>query len=436
MKYTIDKKENNTAVITVEVDKAEFDEGIQVAYNKLKNRINIPGFRKGKASKTMIEKMYGIEIFYEDAVNHCIPIAYDKFITEEKELDIASRPEISLGEVTKDGFSFNATVATKPPVTLGEYKDITVAVKAETVSDEDVEKKIREDLDKAARIIPLEEGEEAKQGDICVIDYEGFVDDVAFAGGKGEGHSLELGSNSFIPGFEDQLVGVKSGEYRDVNVTFPENYHSKELEGKAAVFKCYVQEIKRKEVPVLDDELVQDISEFENVADYRNDIRQKLQAQKDEQFKKRKEDLVMEAVSDNATVDLPELMVETQAENLLDEHFNNISRYGLDPQKYMELTGMTMDKMRESMREEAKKRTKLRLVLDEICKQENVQVSDEDLENRLKEMADRYKMELDKLKDMLKEDDFESVRHDIKLSRTVDMLRDSAKTVEPTETEE
>lgn len=433
MKYSIDKKDNNTAVVTIEVDTDSFDEGLQAAYKKIKNRINVPGFRKGKASKKMIEKLYGVEIFFEDAVNYCIPKAYDKFIDEEKELDIVSRPEIELDDVTKEGFSFKATVATKPPVTLGEYKGVTIELKETEVTEEEIEQRIKTDIDKSARIIPLEEGEEAKTGDICVIDYEGFVDDVAFEGGKGEAHPLELGSNSFIPGFEEQLVGAKIGEDRDINVTFPEKYHSKDLAGKAAVFKCHVHEIKRKEVPQLDDELVQDISEFDTVDEYKADILKKLKEQKEIEFNKQKENLVMEKVAENATVDLPELMVSTQTDNLLDEHFRNISRYGLDPQKYMELTGMTMDQMRVTMKEEAQKRSKLRLVLEEICKTENIQASDEEVEEQLKKMADSYKMDLDKLKEMMKEDGFESIKEEIKIEKTVDMLRDAAKVVEPKE---
>lgn len=433
MKYSIDKKDNNTAVVTIEVDTDSFDEGLQAAYKKIKNRINVPGFRKGKASKKMIEKLYGVEIFFEDAVNYCIPKAYDKFIDEEKELDIVSRPEIELDDVTKEGFSFKATVATKPPVALGEYKGVTIELKETEVTEEEIEQRIKTDIDKSARIIPLEEGEEAKTGDICVIDYEGFVDDVAFEGGKGEAHPLELGSNSFIPGFEEQLVGAKIGENRDINVTFPEKYHSKDLAGKAAVFKCHVHEIKRKEVPQLDDELVQDISEFDTVDEYKADILKKLKEQKEIEFNKQKENLVMEKVAENATVDLPELMVSTQTDNLLDEHFRNISRYGLDPQKYMELTGMTMDQMRVTMKEEAQKRSKLRLVLEEICKTENIQASDEEVEEQLKKMADSYKMDLDKLKEMMKEDGFESIKEEIKIEKTVDMLRDAAKVVEPKE---
>lgn len=433
MKYNIDKKENSTAVVTIEVDADSFKKGLEFAYKKIKNRINVPGFRKGKASMAMVEKLYGVEIFFEDAVNYCIPTAYDTFVDENKELDIVSRPEIELDDVSKGGFSFKATVATKPPVTLGEYKNVTVAVKRPEVKEEELEARIKTELDKSARIIPLENGEEAKLGDICVIDYEGFVDDIAFEGGKGEAHPLELGSNSFIPGFEDQLIGVKTGEHKDINVTFPEQYHSKELAGKAAVFKCYVQEIKRKEVPELDDELVQDISEFENVEEYKADLRKKLEEQKETEFKKEKENLVMEKVADNATVDLPDLMVSTQTDNMLDEHFRNISRYGLDPQKYMELTGMTMDKMRETMKEEAIKRSKLRLVLEEICKVENIQAGDDEVEEHLKTMAESYKMELDKLKEMMKEDNFDSIREEIKIEKTVNMLSDSATVVEPKE---
>lgn len=433
MKYNIDKKENSTAVVTIEVDSDSFKKGLEFAYKKIKNRINVPGFRKGKASMAMVEKLYGVEIFFEDAVNYCIPTAYDTFVDENKELDIVSRPEIELDDVSKGGFSFKATVATKPPVTLGEYKNVTVAVKRPEVKEEELEARIKTELDKSARIIPLEDKEEAKLGDICVIDYEGFVDDIAFEGGKGEAHPLELGSNSFIPGFEDQLIGVKTGEHKDINVTFPEQYHSQELAGKAAVFKCYVQEIKRKEVPELDDELVQDISEFETVEEYKTDLRKKLEEQKETEFKKEKENLVMEQVSENATVELPDLMVSTQTDNMLDEHFRNISRYGLDPQKYMELTGMTMDKMRETMKEEAIKRSKLRLVLEEICKVENIQAGDDEVEEHLKTMAESYKMELDKLKEMMKEDNFDSIREEIKIEKTVDMLSDSATVVEPKE---
>lgn len=436
MKYTIEKKENSTAIVKITVDEKEFDNGMNLAYKKLKNRISIPGFRRGKATRATIEKIYGPQMFFEEAINHCIPEAYEKFLDEDKELEIVSRPKYELkedAEVTKKGFTFEATIAVKPPITLGEYKNLTVAVKKVEVTDEEVQKEIDSQIEKNARIVPLYEDEEAKKGDTCVIDYEGFVDDVAFDGGKGESHPLELGSNSFIPGFEDQLVGVKIGEDRDINVTFPADYHAKELAGKQAIFKCHVSEIKRKELPTFDDELVQEFSEFETVDEYRADVRRKLEERNENNFKREKEDLVVAKAAENATVDIPELMIETQTDNMLDQHFQSISKYGIDPKQYMQMTGMSMDQMRTMMKEEAEKRCRVSLVLEAITKAEGYTATEEEVENRLKEMAEQYKMELDKLKEMMTEDTTETLKKEIAITNAVKLITDSATVVEPNE---
>lgn len=436
MKHTIEKKDNNTAVISITVEESEFDKGLEAAYKKIKNKINIPGFRRGKATRKTIEKLYGVQIFFEDAINHCIPFAYQRFLDEEKSLDIVSKPQYDLKEnlvVNKDGFEFTATVATKPPVTLGEYKNVEIELKKEEITDEAIQASIDAELDKNARIVPLDENETAKKGDTCVIDYEGFVDGAAFEGGKGQAHPLELGSNSFIPGFEDQLVGTKPGSDVEIKVTFPENYHGKDLSGKDAVFKCHISEIKRKERPTFDDDFVQDISEYNTVAEYKENLKKKLTEEYEIEFNKKKEDLAVAKAAENATVEIPELMIETQTDNLLEQHFNTLKGYGLDIQKYMEITGMNIENMREMMREEAEKRCKVSLVLEAISRAENYTVTQEEMDARIEEMAKQYTLELEQVRQVMNANDGETLKQEIALSKAVKMITDGAKLVEPKE---
>lgn len=436
MKHTIEKKDNNTAIINITVEESEFDKGLEAAYKKIKNRINIPGFRRGKANRKTIEKLYGVQIFFEDAINYCIPYAYQSFLDEEKDLDIVSKPQYDLKDdvnVTKEGFEFTATVATKPPVTLGEYKNVEIELKKEEITDEVLQASIDAELDKNARIVPLGENDTAKIGDTCVIDYEGFVDGVAFEGGKGTAHPLELGSKSFIPGFEEQLVGSKIGADVEIKVTFPENYHGKDLAGKDAVFKCHINEIKRKERPTFDDDFIQDISEYNTVSEYKEDLRKKLTEEYEADFNKKKEDLAVEKAAENATVEIPELMIETQTDNLLEQHFNTLKGYGLDIQKYMEMTGMNIDQMRGIMREEAEKRCKVSLVLEAISEAENFNVTQEEMDARIEEMAKQYTLELEQVKEVMNASNGETLKQEIALSKAVKMITDGAKLVEPKE---
>lgn len=436
MKHTIEKKDNNTAVINITVEHGEFDKGLEAAYKKIRNRISIPGFRRGKATRKTIEKLYGVQIFFEDAINHCIPFAYQSFLDEEKGLDIVSKPQYDLKDdvvVTKDGFEFTATVATKPPVTLGEYKHVKIELKKEEVTDEVIQAAIDAELDKNARIVPVDENDTARKGDTCVIDYEGFVDGTAFEGGKGSAHPLELGSNSFIPGFEDQLIGAKAGSDIEIKVTFPENYHGKDLSGKDAVFKCHVNEIKRKERPPFDDDFVQDISEYNTVSEYKDNLKKKLTAEYEDEFTKKKEDLAVAKATENATVEIPELMIETQTDNLLEQHFNTIKGYGLDVQKYMEITGMSIENMRGIMREEAEKRCKVSLVLEAISKAENYVVTQEEMDERIEEMAKQYNLELEQVREVMNATNGETLKQEIALSKAVKMITDGAELVEPKE---
>ena len=432
MSVQVENLEKNMAKLTVEVSPEDFEKAVQAAYMKNKNRITIPGFRKGKAPRIMIEKMYGTGIFYEDAANALIQEEYPK-AAEESKLDIVSQPEIDIVQIEKGKpFIFTAEVAVKPEVTLGEYKGVEVEVSPVEVTEEEVAAELKRDQENNSRTIDVDD-RAVEQGDMITLDFEGFVDGESFEGGKGTDYPLTIGSNSFIPGFEDQLVGAKIGEEKDVNVTFPESYHANDLAGKPAVFKCTVKSIKVKELPELDDEFAKDVSEFDTLEEYKTDIEKNLKERKEEVAKREKEDKAVDAVIANAQMDIPEPMIQNQINQLMQDFIRRMQAQGLSIDQYYQFTGMDNAKIQEQMRPQALKRIQSRLVLEKIAETENIQVSDERFEEELKQMADMYQMEVEKLKEVMGDYEKEQIKKDIAVQEAVTLVAEAAKAVEKKE---
>ena len=428
MAVQLEKLEKNMAKLTIEVPAEEFEKGLQKAYQKMKNRIQVPGFRKGKAPRKMIEKMYGAAIFYEDAANEVIPEAYEKAVSECEEI-IVSRPDISVEQIEEGKpFIFTAEVALKPEVTLGEYMGLEVEKAEASVSEEDVDREIDRQRENNARNVDVTD-RPVQQGDIVKLDFEGFVDGVPFEGGKGTDYPLTIGSGSFIPGFEDQLVGAAAGEEKEVNVTFPENYQAAELAGKAATFKCVVKEIKEKVLPEADDEFAQDVSDFDTIAEYRDDIRAKLLETKTAEAKQLKETRVVAKAVENAQMDIPEAMIADQVSRMAEDFRRRIEAQGLTFEQYVQFTGMTPEQMTDQMRPEAETRIKNSLVLEAIAKAENIEASEEKVEERLSKMAESYKMELDKLKEIFQGADLEQLKADLAIEEAVEKIVAAAKEI-------
>ena len=425
MSLQVEKLEKNMAKLTIEVSASELEKALQSAYMKQKNKISLPGFRKGKVPRQMIEKMYGAEIFYDDAANALIPKAYaDAY--DECELDIVSRPEIDVVQIEKGkDFIFTATVATKPEVTLGEYKGLEVDKVSTRVTQKEVDAKIQEEAEKNARTITVED-RAVQDGDEVVLDFEGFVDGVAFEGGKGENYPLTIGSGSFIPGFEEQLVGAEAEKEVEVKVTFPEDYHAEDLKGKEAVFKCTVHEIKAKELPEIDDEFAAEVSEFDTLEEYKADVKAKIKEQKAAEGKAKQEDQVVEQAVKNATYELPEAMVETQAEQMANDFAQRMQSQGLTMEQYFQFTGTTAEQMMEDLKPQAVKRIETRLVLEAIAKAENIEISDEKLDEEIGKMAEAYKMEADKLKEFMGENEKKQMKEDIAVQEAITFLVDNA----------
>lgn len=425
MSVQVENLEKSMAKLTIEVEAEKFENAMEKAYQKQKNKISIQGFRKGKAPRALIEKMYGAGIFYEDAANALIPDAYDA-AAEESGLDIVSRPEIDVTQIEKgQSFIFTATVAVKPEITLGEYKGIEVDKADTSVSDEDVEAEIKKTLEQNARTIDVEDRPVA-DGDTAVIDFTGYVDDEEFEGGSGKDFSLVIGSHSFIDTFEEQLIGKNIGDDVDVNVTFPENYQADHLAGKPALFKVKINAIKGKEYPELNDDLVQDISEFENVADYKADVRKQLEESKEKHARRVKEDAVVDQVIENATVELPDPMVDTQARRMVDELARNIQRQGLSMEMYLQYTGMNMDKLLEQARPQAIKNIKTRLAMEAVAKAENITISDEELDAEFEKMANAYKMDVEEIKKMMDERAKKELTLDLSVQKAITLVADAA----------
>ena len=425
MSLQVEKLEKSMAKLTIEVSADDLEKALQSAYKKQKNKISIPGFRKGKVPRQMIEKMYGAEIFYDDAANALIPKAYaDAY--DECEEEIVSRPQIDVVQIEKgQPFIFTATVALKPPVTLGEYKGLEVEKFSTDVTDEEIEARLKEEAEKNARTVTVE-GRPVQDGDEVILDYEGFVDGVAFEGGKGENHPLTIGSGSFIPGFEEQLIGVEAGVDVEVKVTFPEKYHAKELEGKEAVFQCKVQEIKAKELPEIDDEFAGEVSEFDTLEEYKEDLKKSLAEKKASEGKEKQEDAAVEQAVKNAQYELPDAMVETQVSKMAEDFSRRIQSQGLTMEQYFQFTGLSAEKILEDMRPQAVKSLETRLVLEEIVKAENIEVSEERFDEEVQKMAETYRMEADKIKETMGEKEKEQMKKDIAVQEAITFLVENA----------
>ena len=426
MSLQVEKLEKGMAKLTIEVSAEELDKAIDNAYRQNRNRISIPGFRKGKAPRKMIEQMYGKEIFYEDAANELIPVAYEKAYDECSE-DIVSAPKVDVVQLEAGKpFIFTAEVALKPEVTLGKYKGVKVPAADLTVTEEEVDKEIERERDTNARTVNVED-RAVKDGDMTVIDFEGFVDGVAFEGGKGENYPLTIGSGQFIPGFEEALIGAELNAQVDVNVTFPEDYQAEELAGKPAVFKCTVKEIKEKLLPELDDEFASEVSEFDTMAEYREDVKKKLADKKAAAAKDAKEEAAVDAVIEDAKMEIPDAMLDTQQRQMVDEFSQRIQSQGLSMEQYMQFTGMTPAMLLEQVRPQALKRIQSRLVLEAVAAAEKMEVSEEEFEEELKTMGEVYQMEPDKVKELLGENGAKQVREDLCIKKAVEFVVEHAK---------
>lgn len=425
MSLTVENLEKNMAKLTITVPAAEFTEAMKASYNKQKGKISVPGFRKGKVPQAYLEKVYGPEMFYEDAANTCMENSYPGAL-DECELDVVSRPEIDITQMEKGkDFIYTATVAVKPEVTLGDYKEIEIEKVEVEVTDEDVQAELLNVQKQNARNIPVED-RAAKMDDEVTIDFEGFVDGEAFEGGKGENYQLTLGSHSFIDTFEDQIVGKNIGEEFDVNVTFPEDYQAADLAGKPAVFKCKLNGIKETELPELDDEFASEVSEFDTMDEYKADIKATLQVKKEKAAKNTKEGLVIDKIIENSTMEIPDPMVETTKEQMMNEFAQQISYQGLSIEQYFQFTGMSKEKFLETATPEAERRIKSRLVLEAIAKAEDIQVSEEELNEELKKMADMYQMDLEQLTGLVGDSEKEAIKQDIAVQKAVDLVTDAA----------
>lgn len=425
MGYQVEDLGKNMVKLTITCAAADFEEACKKAFQKNKDKLNIQGFRKGKAPYAIVTKMYGKSMFYEDAANILIPEAYDE-AAKNCGIEIVSRPEIDVTEIGEGkDFVFTATVARKPEVTLGEYKGVTVDKIEISVSDEEIEEELKKTQEQNAREINIED-RPVQDGDTAVIDYEGFCDGVAFAGGKGENHPLVIGSHSFIDGFEDQLIGKSIGEECDVNVTFPEQYHAEELAGKPAVFKCKVNAIKAKELPELDDEFASEVSEFDTLAEYKEDIKKNLTEKKEKEAKTKKEDQAVEKAVANATMEVPEAMIQSTQEQMAEDFAYRLQSQGLKLEQYFQFTGLNQKTFLEQMKPQAEKRINTRLVLEAIVKAENITVSDEEIEEELKKMSEQYHMEIDKIKEYMGEDNLKNMTLDLACGKAVTLVADSA----------
>ena len=429
MSLQVEKLEKNMAKLTIEVSAEDLDKAMEKAYQKQKSRISLPGFRKGKAPRKMIESMYGKGVFMEDAVNSLVPQEYTKALGE-CDLEIVSQPEINVTQMEPGkALIFTADVAVKPEVTLGDYKGVEVPKSEIAVTDEEVDAEVKKEQDKNARTVAVED-RAAANGDITTIDFEGFVDGVAFEGGKGTDYALTLGSGTFIPGFEDQLVGANTGDHVEVKVTFPEEYQAKELAGKEAVFQCDVKKIETKEVPELDDEFAKDVSEFDTLAEYKEDVKKKLTEKKEKEARTATENAAVDKAIENAQMDIPELMTKTECRQMMDDFSRRMQQQGLSMEQYFQFTGQSMDKMMEDMKPQALKRIQTRLVLEKVAEAENIQPSEEEITEEIQKMADAYKMEADKIREAIGESGLEQMKKDMAVQKAVTVIADAAVEVE------
>ncbi len=417
---SVEKQGSSTVEMIIEVGAAEFETAVNKVYQKQRGKINVPGFRKGHAPRKIIESMYGVGVFHEDAVNELYPTAYAQALEQEK-IDAVAYPDVEILEVGKDGFTFKAVVTVRPEVVLGEYKGLTAPKEATEVTDEDIDNELKPFVSRATRLVSAERA--AKNGDTAVIDFEGFLDGVPFEGGKGEGHSLELGSGSFVPGFEEQLVGAKAGDELELNVTFPEDYHA-DLAGKAVVFKVKVQEVKEKQVPALDDEFAKDVSEFETLADFRKDLGDKLKVRRESETQRAYESALLEQVVANMTVEIPEAMVDYRVDQMVKDYANRVTSQGISFEQYLQMMGMTMADMRSQAREGALRQVQVDLALSAIAAAENIEISDEEKAEEYKRITEQYGMTLEQVKAAVHEDDMVA---DLKSKKAGELVFSTAK---------
>lgn len=425
MSVQVEKLEKNTAKLTIEVPAESFDNAMQEAYKKEKKNFSMPGFRKGKVPKQMIEKMYGPEVFYEEAANILLSENYPKS-AQESGLKILSRPEIDITQIKKgEPFIYTAVVAVYPEFEIGNYKGIEVPIQNREVTDEDVQKELDRELEKNSRMVTVED-RPAQMGDVCNIDYAGTIDGVAFDGGTAEGHDLELGSNTFIPGFEEQLVGVSAGEEKDVKVTFPENYHAEDLKGKEAVFHCKVNKIQKKEVPALDDEFAQDVSEFDTLDEYKEDLKKQVADRKKAMADNANINAAIDYLVKNTEIELSDLIISDQADNMFNNYANNFAAQGMSMDQYLKMLGQTADQLKEMFKPEAEQQLRAQFILEKVAELENLEATDEQVDEKLGEMAKSYGMELEKLKEIFSADYLEQFKNDMKTELAGKFLGENA----------
>lgn len=425
MSVQVEKQEKNMAKLTIEVSAEKVEKAIQSAYQKERKHINIPGFRKGKAPRQLIEKMYGKEVFYNEALDNLLPTAYAEAL-EECEEEVVSRPKISIEQMESGkALIFTASVALKPEAILGEYKGVQVEKPVIEVLDAEIEAEITKEREAKARTITVDD-RAVMDGDMIILDYAGSVDGVPFEGGTATNQELTIGSKRFIPGFEEQLIGAAIDEEREIQVTFPEEYHAKDLAGKEAVFKCLIHEIKVKELPEVDDEFAQEVSEFDTLDAYKEDIKEKLFKDKEAEAKRAKEDAVIQKIIEGASMEIPDAMIDFQTEQMLEEFGQRIQMQGMSIEQYFQITGMTEENYKEQVKPRAKQNIESRLVLEAVAKAENLEATDEDLEAEMVRMADMYKMELDKVKEMMGDFQKDEIKKDIVLQKAIDLVTQAA----------
>ncbi|MDE6313486.1 MAG: trigger factor [Lachnospiraceae bacterium] len=426
MSLQVEKLEKNMAKLTIEVSAEELDKAIESAYQKNKRKLNVPGFRKGKVPRKMVEKMYGAAIFYEDAANEIIPTAYEKALEEAEDLDIVSQPDIDVVQIEEGKpFIFTAEVALKPEVTLGEYKGIEIEKQEVSVTEEEVEAEVNKERENNARNITVED-RAVEDGDIVNIDFEGFTDGEAFEGGKGESYDLTIGSHSFVDTFEEQLIGKNIEDEVEVNVTFPEEYHAPDLAGKPALFKVKINGIQFKELPELDDEFAQEVSEFDTLEEYKADVRKKLEEKKEKEAAAAKEEEVVAKIVENATMEIPDAMLDTQTRQMVNDFAQRLQMQGLSFEQYMQFTGATPEQLLEQMRPQAQEKIESRLVLEAVVKAENIEATEEDFKEEMEKMAEMYQMETDKLIESVGDYEKKNIMADIAVTKAVKFVVDAA----------
>ncbi|MED5016117.1 trigger factor [Paenibacillus chibensis] len=433
MKATWEKIEKNLGVLEVEVEADRVTDALNKAFNKVVKKASVPGFRKGKVPRPIFESRYGVEALYQDAIDILLPEVYTEAV-DQTDIFPVDRPEVEIDQFAKgQAFKFKAKVTVKPEVTLGEYKGVEVPAQKVEVSEEEVNEELNRLQERHAELAVIDEGT-AQDGDIAVIDFDGYVDGVPFEGGKAERYSLELGSGTFIPGFEEQVVGLATGDFKDVEVTFPETYHAEELANKQAIFKVKVHEIKRKQLPELDDEFAKDVSEFETLAEYKEDLKKELLVRKEQEAKGKKEAAVVDKVSENAEIEIPQAMIDSEIQNMMRDFDNRLRSQGMNLEMFLSFSGQTTADLQEQMKDDAEKRVRNNLVLEQIAKEENIEVTEEDINKELETMAEAYKRSADEIRDILAANgSLASLRDEISLRKTVELLVDNSKEVEVAE---